>query len=179
MDSYQVKKHKLKTLYIFKHKSKNVRGSLGFSAFPRSINNEAFKDEQKELGNQTTEVQFRCGLSLSGIKGFIMWLLYSKEIRILYYMIIDKTNLINLFLVLIIIISLSGYSQILRGILFLRLARIDSRRILRIRWLYYNTVIGTSILILIAISLFAYIFSLAQLYYESSSHISPEYTVEF
>ena len=179
MDSYQVKKHKLKTLYIFKHKSKNVRGSLGFSAFPRSINNEVFKDEQKELGNQTTEVQFRCGLSLSGIKGFIMWILYSKEIRILYYMLIDKTNLINLFLVLIIIISLSGYSQILRGILFLRLARIDSRRILRIRWLYYNTVIGTSILILIAISLFAYIFSLAQLYYESSSHISPEYTVEY
>ena len=108
-----------------------------------------------------------------------MWLLYSKEIRILYFMIIGKTNLINLFLVLIIIISLSGYSQILRGILFLRLARIDSRRILRIRWLYYNTVIGTSILILIAIGLFVYIFSLAHLYYESSSHISPEYSVEF
>ena len=108
-----------------------------------------------------------------------MWLFYSKEIRILYYMIIDKTNLINLFLVLIIIISLSGYSQILRGILFLQIARIDSRRILRIRWLYYNTVIGTSILILIVISLFAYIFSLAQLYYESSSHISHKYTIEF
>ena len=179
MDLYQMKKHKLKTLYIFKHKSKNVRGSLGFSAFPRSINNEAFKDKQKELGNQTTEVQFRCVLILSGIKEFIMWFLYSKEIRILYYMKVDKANLINLFLVLIIIISLSGYSQILRGILFLRLARIDSRRILRIRWLYYNTVTGTSILVLIAISLFAYIFSLAQLYYESSSHISPEYTVEF
>ena len=107
VDSYQVKKHKLKTLYIFKHKSKNVRGSLEFSAFPRSINNEVYKDEQKELENQTTEVQFRCGFSLSGIKGFIMWFLYSKEKLILYYMIIDKTNLINLFLVLIIIISLS------------------------------------------------------------------------
>ena len=84
-----------------------MRGSLGFSAFPKSISNEVFKDEQKEFGNQTTEVQFRCGLIWSGIKGFIMWLLYSKEIRILSYMIIDKTSLINLFLVLIIIISLS------------------------------------------------------------------------
>ena len=156
-----------------------MRGSLGFSVFPRSINNEVFKDEQKEFGNQTTKVQFRCGLSLSGIKGFIMWLLYIKEIRIIYYMIIDKTNLINLFWVLIIIISLSGYRKILRGILFFRFARIDLLPILRIRWLYYNTVIGTSILILIAISLFAYIFFLAQLYYESSSHTSPEYTVEF
>ena len=33
MDSYWVNKHKLKTLYIFKHKSKNMRGSLELVLF--------------------------------------------------------------------------------------------------------------------------------------------------
>ena len=179
IDSYQVKKHKLKTMYIFKHKSKSIRGSLGFNAFPRSINNDAFKDEQKELGNQTSEVTLRCRLSFASIKNFVIWLIYSRKIRIIYYMLIDKVNFFNLLLVIIIILSLSGYNQILRGILFIRLAKIDSRRILQLKWLYYNTVLGTSILLLIAISLFAYIFSLAELYYMAEGNISSYYTVDY
>ena len=101
IDSYQVKKHKLKTMYIFKHKSKSIRGSLGFNAFPRSINNDAFKDEQKELGNQTSEVTLRCRLSFASIKNFVIWLIYSRKIRIIYYMLIDKVNFFNLLLVII------------------------------------------------------------------------------
>ena len=108
IDSYQVKKHKLKTMYIFKHKSKSIRGSLGFNAFPRSINNDAFKDEQKELGNQTSEVTLRCRLSFASIKNFVIWLIYSRKIRIIYYMLIDKVNFFNLLLVIIMMYAMQS-----------------------------------------------------------------------
>ena len=49
MDWYQVKKHKLKTLYVFKHKSKNVRGSLGLLLFQNQLTTKYSRTNKKSL----------------------------------------------------------------------------------------------------------------------------------
>lgn len=128
-------------------KKKAVDGSLGYNAFPKSINNTEIAVENNQK---------------------------PSNLKIAFKVLIDKSNILNFLMVFLIAFSF-GYNQIFRSMLFFRLSTFDSKKILKNRFFIAYTNLAKIILIAVILLLLAYFYSISDIFFKEEN-TEIEYT---